>query len=308
MKKKDFKEKLGKYLKSRREKKGITLEQVASFTKISVRLLKALESDSYDNLPAKFITLSFVNAYCNFVGIDKKDIKTYLDDYINSLSKKEKDKASSDSVYIFERKAGEKSRIMLYAIMGFFVFLGGTIMIFMRPTFKNEKLSRLEVLKSASLRSVKKETIKEVEEKVEEPTILSEEKEEKINKDIDNLNKGDELKLDEVGHKVVFKSLENIWVRYKADEKPITSFILLKDKLLVIKAKEKIAFQASNIKSMLVKYNTEDYEPLNKIKSFKASDNMATLLFPDSIKMSDPFFLEKPLPKTPDPILIDEPN
>ena len=59
---------------------------------------------------------------------------------------------------------------------------------------------------------------------------------------------------------------------------------------------------------MLVKYNTEDYEPLNKIKSFKASDNMATLLFPDSIKMSDPFFLEKPLPKTPDPILMDETN
>ena len=38
---------LGEFLRTEREKRGITIDQVASETKVGVRILHALESDQY---------------------------------------------------------------------------------------------------------------------------------------------------------------------------------------------------------------------------------------------------------------------
>jgi cytoskeleton protein RodZ len=59
---------LGPYLRALREKKNVSLEEVAQATRVSVRQLRALESDDVASLPAPVFVRGFIRAYCHFLG------------------------------------------------------------------------------------------------------------------------------------------------------------------------------------------------------------------------------------------------
>ena len=61
---------LGQYLRQERERRGITIEQVASATKIGIKTLHALEEDRYSELPARPFIRGFVTSYARFIGLD----------------------------------------------------------------------------------------------------------------------------------------------------------------------------------------------------------------------------------------------
>jgi cytoskeletal protein RodZ len=70
----------GEKLKLEREKRKITLDQISSSTKISTRLLQALEQDKFNQLPGGIFNKGFVRAYARFVGLDEdQTIADYLD-------------------------------------------------------------------------------------------------------------------------------------------------------------------------------------------------------------------------------------
>lgn len=60
----------GDGLKREREKKKITLDEVAGSTKISVRMLRALEEEKFDQLPGGIFNKGFVRAYARHLGLD----------------------------------------------------------------------------------------------------------------------------------------------------------------------------------------------------------------------------------------------
>ena len=62
----------GEGLKREREKKKITLDQVSLSTKISVRMLRALEADEFDQLPGGIFNKGFVRAYARYLGLDEE--------------------------------------------------------------------------------------------------------------------------------------------------------------------------------------------------------------------------------------------
>ena len=64
---------LGDYLKRAREKKGVSLEHVASQTKIQEHHLLALESEDFGNLPAKVFVKGFVRSYAKALGLDEEE-------------------------------------------------------------------------------------------------------------------------------------------------------------------------------------------------------------------------------------------
>jgi cytoskeletal protein RodZ len=64
---------LGDYLKQAREKKGLSLEQVASQTRIQEHHLQALESEDFANLPAKVFAKGFVRSYAKALGLDEEE-------------------------------------------------------------------------------------------------------------------------------------------------------------------------------------------------------------------------------------------
>lgn len=64
----------GEQLKREREKRSITLDDISVTTKISTRLLRALEEDHFEQLPGGIFNKGFVRAYAKSVGLDADQI------------------------------------------------------------------------------------------------------------------------------------------------------------------------------------------------------------------------------------------
>lgn len=62
---------LGQDLKRERELRGISLKEISSSTKISLRFLQALEEDRLDILPSKFFIKAILRAYAKFIGLEE---------------------------------------------------------------------------------------------------------------------------------------------------------------------------------------------------------------------------------------------
>jgi cytoskeletal protein RodZ len=141
---------LGEFLRQEREKRGITIEQVASATKINVRLLHLLESDQYSELPAKPFIRGFVSSYARFIGVDSKEILTHFGDFLEMRSHERPTRDAGHSGYAFEKREGEQSRTILWIVMGGFLVFGGIGLIFLKPSLKRHKSSQIEKLRDAN--------------------------------------------------------------------------------------------------------------------------------------------------------------
>jgi len=64
---------LGQKLKSEREKRKISLEEVAVATKIGTRMLQALEDEKFDRLPGGIFNKNFVRNYAHFLGLNEQE-------------------------------------------------------------------------------------------------------------------------------------------------------------------------------------------------------------------------------------------
>ena len=65
---------LGEELKKERESRGISLKEISNETKISLRLLEALEKDQLDILPGKFFNKAIIQSYAGYLGLDKDHV------------------------------------------------------------------------------------------------------------------------------------------------------------------------------------------------------------------------------------------
>lgn len=65
---------LGAHIRSQREQKGLSLEEIAELTKISPRVLAAIENDDYDKMPADAFCRGFYSMYANTLKLDPEAI------------------------------------------------------------------------------------------------------------------------------------------------------------------------------------------------------------------------------------------
>ncbi len=66
-------------LASIRERKGISLEQIASSTKISARYLEAIERSEFDLLPGGVFRTSYIRQYARAIDYDEWDLIAHYD-------------------------------------------------------------------------------------------------------------------------------------------------------------------------------------------------------------------------------------
>src|ERR1700674_2540932 len=64
----------GRKLRDARERRGVTLRQIANATKISVRVLEALERNDISRLPGGIFSRAFVRSYAVEIGLDPEAI------------------------------------------------------------------------------------------------------------------------------------------------------------------------------------------------------------------------------------------
>jgi hypothetical protein len=65
---------VGETLRAQREKKGITLEQAASDTRIREKFLKALEDSDYQTLPGTVYTKGFLRNYTEYLELNTEEL------------------------------------------------------------------------------------------------------------------------------------------------------------------------------------------------------------------------------------------
>ncbi len=70
----------GEALRCERQRRSVSLEDIAQTTKVTVRSLKALESDAFDQLPGGILSKGIVRSYVRCLGLDESEwVARFLD-------------------------------------------------------------------------------------------------------------------------------------------------------------------------------------------------------------------------------------
>jgi cytoskeletal protein RodZ len=326
---------LGEFLRQERERRGITLEQVASATKISIKLLQHLESDSYSELPAKPFVRGFVISYARFIGFNAQDTLDRYSQFMETKSMLRPNRESGHSGYVFEKKEGEQTRKVLWLTMSGFIFLGALALIILKPSLKHRKATQIDKLKAGhtiatmgpSPTPSPQEFVPEIAEapvpipsskpvappapapelpktpsvsftSVEQPRGDS-----NAGPSDDPLNSGLPLPKAEIKYKIIAKAISDVWVRFQCDDRPVMKFLMRKDKILVLRGKDKMKFQASNPNSIEFNYNNRGFRALSQAKTAVTRQGIVSLFLPPELvdKKEESTFLENSLRLTPGP-------
>lgn len=323
---------LGEFLRHERERRGITIEQVASATKINVRLLHLLESDQYSELPAKPFIRGFVNSYCRFIGVDPKEVLIRFGDFLEVKSHDRPTRDQGHSGYAFEKREGEQSRTFLGIAMGAFVILGGLAFVILKPSLHHHHNSHAEKLREANASASPEVSASpgalESGSPLPSPSVsvvmvpvptsvpatitFSPSPSPKPSpkpspspkptptaseEASDPLNSGVNLKGSEIKYKVILRTERDVWVRYRVDERPKMKFILRAGKILVLRAQKEALFQTSDSDQVTFRINGGSVRNMLGDQNVAERHGDLTLIVPKELvgTTQDPFPGERTL-------------
>jgi hypothetical protein len=66
-----------------RKEAGVSLEDIASETKISLRFLRAIEEEEFDKLPGGIFSTSYLRQYAAAIGFDEAEMLAHYDRKMN---------------------------------------------------------------------------------------------------------------------------------------------------------------------------------------------------------------------------------
>lgn len=121
---------LGNKFQTAREAQGLTLEQMVSRTRIQESHLRALEADSFEQLPERVFTKGFVRAYARSLELDEEECLRLFEECSASFYQDEKESEGVRTLFL--RKEHERkertSRLMVVLLVGGILLLGGMVL------------------------------------------------------------------------------------------------------------------------------------------------------------------------------------
>ena len=84
---------VGAYLSQERNRKNISLVEIAKVTRISLQYLEALEKDEFQTLPASIFVRGFLRTYAAQIGLDPKEVLDLYEAQVDSLNELERKEA-----------------------------------------------------------------------------------------------------------------------------------------------------------------------------------------------------------------------
>jgi cytoskeleton protein RodZ len=117
-------ETLGGFFRQARERQGLSLDQIASQTRIPPQHLQALEEEDFASLPAKVFTKGFVRSYARALGLDEEEaLQLFL---TSSSSFYEHTQQEHQHVQI-TLEAAHRSRFNWNLVLILFLVIGGVL-------------------------------------------------------------------------------------------------------------------------------------------------------------------------------------
>jgi cytoskeletal protein RodZ len=96
----------GERLKREREKRKITLDEVAQATKIGTRLLSAIEQEQFKLLPGGIFNKGFVRSYARYLGLNEEEtVASYLEALSASQPQEQSITPEAEARKIMEQRA-----------------------------------------------------------------------------------------------------------------------------------------------------------------------------------------------------------
>jgi len=131
-------ESLGQHLKSIRESKNISLEQIAYATRISLKMLRALEDDDQTTLPAPTFVRGYLQAYAKYVRTEPQEL---LQKYHSLLATAPEQEGAIKSHYLYVRERYQEKRRLVMVIVLFATMLSvaGTYFLLKAKREKNKE-------------------------------------------------------------------------------------------------------------------------------------------------------------------------
>jgi len=103
----------GEYLRTERELRTVSMDDVARVTRIHMKYLKALEENDFNSLPASTFIKGFIRSYAKAIGLDEESVILTFEYY-------QKQQKSADSSQSTEKKAtlnGSRKLIIILVIL-----------------------------------------------------------------------------------------------------------------------------------------------------------------------------------------------
>ncbi len=130
---------LGEELKRERELRDISLREISEATKISMRILEAIERNNFRALPGGIFNRNFLRAYADFIGIDSENVVRKYNQQFDGSNEHAPPVESIPGVgatlapqHIQEKKSGKMLQIVLILVL---LILVGTYFYFNRHRF-----------------------------------------------------------------------------------------------------------------------------------------------------------------------------
>lgn len=270
--KEDFFKEIGLKLNQTRLKKGYSLEQIASSTKISIQHLKNIEDGNFRMLPGKFYEKSFIKIYARVLRIkDTKLINIYNTAYdltSDEINIKERE-LNTNNLGIFNTKIPRLSFIFLL----FFVFI---FIIFFQVFLKKENTILANIENKANISIPKLDEIyKENQSNSAVDKIIDLKKDTTFqntnlnteNTELNDKNKNFYLK------QIV--AIEDVWIEIQDEYKNvIIATLLKKNETFKLPNEENLLISTSNAGALEIK-NSDGFS--KKVGSF------GTILYSESI-------------------------
>jgi len=122
---------LGNKFQTAREAQGLTLEQMVSRTRIQASYLRALEADSFEQLPERVFTKGFVRAYARSLELDEEECLRLFEECSASFYQKEKEVEGIRKTFLRKEDVQKErtSRAMVVLLVGGLLLLGGMVLL-----------------------------------------------------------------------------------------------------------------------------------------------------------------------------------
>ena len=173
---------LGSRLRSEREEKGLTLDDLAGQTRIQKRYLQAIEDGNTDILPGRFYMRAFVKQYADIVDLDGEEL---LEEHLTETSKEASEEFAENVNVAPTRTEGKQegflSDITEYLPMILIFLLVATIIVVIYFAFR--QYNPAEESNPPMINEENTEQVAPAEDEEEEPEATDDEEEAEENID-----------------------------------------------------------------------------------------------------------------------------
>ncbi len=251
-------ETLGEFLQQTRQQRGVTLEQAAAQTKISLRMLRALELNDFSQIPSEVFVRGFVRSYASFLGLDESEvIKRYQESVPQFYTQTPKVEAPKDIPVQNPGKQTWAIKLMVGAVI---VLMG--IAIYGRLS-SPPKLPMQDAVFTPGVTHHEEKITEVAQPPSEQPAVFSDE----LTVNVPSLSKppADDLKTGSpAGEKdltLLIEASERSWVMAHIDDQVIKEVLLQPGERVRWQAKTKFVLTLGNAGGVKLELNGKTLDP-----------------------------------------------